>query len=606
MLKSTKIFIMRGFFFLVIGLCFAVSCKKSTDPIAQFPAPTINSFTPATAGTGATVTISGTNFTGTTSVSFGGTPAASFSVVSATAITAVVGSGATGSISITTPGGTASLAGFNFSTVSTQSNPQHGLVSATSLGEKNTTTKVQKIKFNLAWKNSWRDAINYDGVWLFVKYKTGSNSWKHATLSTSSADHTTGSLLGSATILPTSDGKGVYFFRTNNGSGDIASNDVQLQWNYGIDGLADNDVVQVMVYSIEMVYIPQGAFNIGDGLSIGRFHQGGNTTLPFLVNNAAINFGNTTGSLWADNTTATLPGGGLGSSPWDNPSGSLNANYPTGYNAFWMMKYEISMGQYCDFLNSLSATISQSLLTNTTEMATNGAACNPCRFNIQTGTQYTTTSPTRAMNWMQWQDATAFSDWAALRPMTELEYEKANRGANQPAVAGEYSWGSTIIKGFSSIVGVDGSGMETTNPADANTHYSGFGNPGIGIVQGPVRVGIHQTNSTRELRGESFYKVQDLSGNVVEMCITLGNPNGRNYNGANGNGELNSNGAADVSGWPLATSITAQVPNGGWGFRGGDFWNNELDLRVSARNVATFAGARRLFGLGYRAVRTAN
>jgi len=43
----------------------------------------------------------------------------------------------------------------------------------------------------------------------------------------------------------------------------------------------------------------------------------------------------------------------------------------------------------------------------------------------------------------------------------------------------------------------------------------------------------------------------------------------------------------------------------GWGYRGGDFYNPELDLRVSARNVATFAGARRLFGLGFRAVKSA-
>jgi formylglycine-generating enzyme required for sulfatase activity len=527
--------------------------------------------------------------------------------VSAKSITAVVGAGASGNVTVTTPNGTASLAGFMFMASNPQSNPQYGLVSATTLGEKNITAKLQKIRFNLAWKNSWREVINYDAVWLFVKYKTSTTTnWRHATLSTVGSDHLTGSQATAATILPASDGKGAYYYRTNVGNGDMLSNDVQLQWNYGVDGVSDNETIQVLVYSLEMVYIPQGSFNIGDGRSIGRFHNGGNTAQPFLVNNSAINFGNNAGSLWADNTVASLPGGAAGPSPWDYPSGTLNANYPTGYNAFWMMKYEITMGQYADFLNSLPTAIAQNLITNPDERAANGAACNPCRFNIQTGTQYTTTSPTRAMNWMQWQDATAFSDWAALRPMTELEFEKANRGANQNAVAGEYSWGTTTIKAFSSLVGTDGSGIETTNPADANTHYSGFGNPGIGIVQGPVRVGIHQAKATRELKGESYYKVQDLSGNVVEMCITLGNANGRNYSGANGNGELNTNGKADVSGWPLANTIAAQVPNGGWGFRGGDFWNSELDLRVSARNVTTFAGARRLFGLGYRAVRSAN
>jgi len=80
-------------------------------------APTITSFTPTTAGTGATVTITGTNLTGVTAVSFGGMAASSFLVNSSTNITAVVGAGASGNVSVTTSGGIASLAGFIYSPV---------------------------------------------------------------------------------------------------------------------------------------------------------------------------------------------------------------------------------------------------------------------------------------------------------------------------------------------------------------------------------------------------------------------------------------------------------------------------------------------------------
>lgn len=78
------------------------------------PAPTVSSFTPTSAGSGAVITITGTNFSGVPTVTFGGTAASSVSLVSATTITAVVGAGSSGSLSVTTLGGTAGLAGFTF------------------------------------------------------------------------------------------------------------------------------------------------------------------------------------------------------------------------------------------------------------------------------------------------------------------------------------------------------------------------------------------------------------------------------------------------------------------------------------------------------------
>lgn len=76
--------------------------------------PVISSFAPTAAGAGTTVTITGANFTGTTAVSFGGTAASSFNVVNNTTITAVVGSGASGLVSVTNTFGTGTLAGFTF------------------------------------------------------------------------------------------------------------------------------------------------------------------------------------------------------------------------------------------------------------------------------------------------------------------------------------------------------------------------------------------------------------------------------------------------------------------------------------------------------------
>jgi hypothetical protein len=67
--------------------------------------PIFASFSPFTAGVGETVTIKGKNLSGVTAVSFGGTPAASFTIVSDSVITAVVATGTSGSVTITTPTG---------------------------------------------------------------------------------------------------------------------------------------------------------------------------------------------------------------------------------------------------------------------------------------------------------------------------------------------------------------------------------------------------------------------------------------------------------------------------------------------------------------------
>jgi len=73
--------------------------------------PTITSFTPTSGLVGASVTISGANFTGATAVKFNGTTA-TFSVTSSTTIQTSVPAGATnGPLSVTTSAGTATSAG---------------------------------------------------------------------------------------------------------------------------------------------------------------------------------------------------------------------------------------------------------------------------------------------------------------------------------------------------------------------------------------------------------------------------------------------------------------------------------------------------------------
>jgi sugar lactone lactonase YvrE/Leucine-rich repeat (LRR) protein len=89
---------------------------RTNNAIRRVTTPSIvTAFTPTSAGPGDVVTITGINFTGATQVQFGGVNAASYTVVDANTITATpAAGGATGSVSVTAPLGTSSLAGFTF------------------------------------------------------------------------------------------------------------------------------------------------------------------------------------------------------------------------------------------------------------------------------------------------------------------------------------------------------------------------------------------------------------------------------------------------------------------------------------------------------------
>jgi hypothetical protein len=81
------------------------------DNFTYYLTPSISTINPVQGGSGTIVTINGANLTGATAVSFGSKAAASFNIISDTRIEATLGSGATGTVSITTPGGTATSAG---------------------------------------------------------------------------------------------------------------------------------------------------------------------------------------------------------------------------------------------------------------------------------------------------------------------------------------------------------------------------------------------------------------------------------------------------------------------------------------------------------------
>ncbi len=417
------------------------------------------------------------------------------------------------------------------------------------------------LNFNVSWDNSWRTnttaPYNYDAVWLFVKYRDCATlQWNHANIDSAS------------TVSPlmtdtTTDQKGVMIYRSSNGTGNISNANVSLR----MVGLPSGNF-DFSVFGVEMVYVPQDSFTLGDGSATYTFRTGPTITQPFRVlSENAITVSSTGLDLFA---AANIV------------AGSIPASYPKGYRAFYCMKYEISQEQYADFLNTLTST--------------QAAA----RYPITAANRYTiagawptivATAPNRAVNFLGWDDLLTYLDWSALRPMSELEYEKACRG-KATYVPDEYAWGTGLIVDANTPVN-DGTATESvSNPIPAGTGIANYGNNN---VLGTFRNGFAGTGTTNRLQlGASYYGICELSGNVYETIEAAGSVAGRAFIPNHGNGNITPVGLWDVPGW---------TPTAGSGLRGGSWSSAVADLRTSDRSIAITSAVSRTASQGGRGVR---
>jgi formylglycine-generating enzyme required for sulfatase activity len=465
------------------------------------------------------------------------------------------------------------------------------------------------VKFTLSWENSWRTSTgpsNWDAAWVFIKYRKDSGEWKQAWLNNTGHIVVAGSSVNVGLLTPSAayndnsnPGLGAFVYRSTDGSGNYTAN-VELRWNYGIQGLDQASIIDLKVVAVEMVYVTQGDFNVGGG--DGNPHYTSTT-----INTATA-------------TTASTGTGSLGGKAGGYPTSTVtpsSATWPNGWSAFYCMKYEVSQQQYVDFLNTLTyaqqvtrTSISPTSAPGTSALALNNENRNgidvevsgnsvsgtPAKYgcNLDGDASYGEANDGGdiACNYIMWPDLTAFLDWAGLRPMTELEFEKACRGKDQPAVMGEFAWGNSSATAAISI-GNSGTASETAGNSGANAVFGSQT-----LVNGPLRVGSFAGATTnRAQAGASYYGIMDLSGNLWDRAVTTDNIEGRTYAGTHGNGMLTTNGEADAVSWPDNSGL-------GSGYRGGDWINPTTHMRVSDRNAASFPTNYRALTYGGRGLRS--
>ena len=467
---------------------------------------------------------------------------------------------------------------------------------------------TQLVTFTLSWENSWylsSSPNNWDAVWVFVKFRQCSSNASttastHGTLSSTLSNHsytnleamtsvtwngssgTTGSASQGASMDFTD---GIMLRRSATGSGSLSSSVSLKITNLPASGTA----ITLNVFGIEMVYVPTADFSLGDGNgtsgSYGKFGVAATAAaLPMSITSSYETGAQTFYTYNLPTQTVT----------------SVPAAWPKGNYGFYIMKYEISQGQYCMFLNDLIT------VASTNRYPSNYTTNRNRTYGINGS--YSSDRPDRAQNYLSWDDVSAYLDWACLRPLTESEYEKACRGT-AAVVNLEYAWGSTSITAGLTFTNLGENGSETFTTASANCTYNNQTFVNGDATTGPARVGIYATpSSNRVTAGASFYGVLDLTGNVREYYIGIHSTGASNtFTRTWGDGSLDANGRHDVGGgWPAGSATNADAATTNIVIDRGGSWNTttttfmNLSSRYHAYNATNYTRINTSGGRGGR------
>ena len=439
------------------------------------------------------------------------------------------------------------------------------------------------FSFVVSWDNSWHNDRNFDAAWVFLKFQTG-NGYQHAYLKPGSAEMIwkESNQMPDAGFEVSENGAGMMIYPSEEHRGRVSYRVFVEMDTSRVDidrWLKFGNYDHLLGYGIEMVYISEGRFTLGDPsdrvLQEGAFYRSdrnGERNGLYEITSAdqVIEVGPNRGNLYYQVDQAQYQG---------DQRGPILASYPNGYGAFYLMKYEITQGDYATFLNSINTT-AQAFRANfgSTEYSTLGGT-----IRLNGDGQYLTDTPRRRNVFMAWDDMMAFYDWAGMRPYTELEYTKAARGPLEPQPL-EYAWNTT-------------SKDDMLRRIDPRTHAQTMLNS---MDESQL------TEQNRELFGASYYWVMDLSGSMWEKVVTVGDSVGRAFTGIHGDGFLGYGGDANVEGWP-----SGNFGSFGYGYRGGGYYGkadlydrNPFNL-LAFRRYGAWSGGPRNSAYGGRGAVTA-
>ncbi len=446
-------------------------------------------------------------------------------------------------------------------------------------------------RFSVRWDNAWNNDVNHDSAWIFAKV------WgRRADADIQSATRSVhGRVIGTPKVVDNlvkggpdarfivADDKGGFFVHTADKYQGPVGWTIEVEYDFA--SLAEfrrfNRFAEI--HGVEMVHIPEGSFKAGlvselDMRFAGFYQSDHNGAFkgpyPIHSESQTIEVNPNDGALYYQVANAAARRG--------DQTGVIPAAFPKGYNAFTIMKYELNEGQYAAFLNDLEP-IARALHSGFLDP---GYADAFGGLEIKND-KVTSATPTRSANFIRWSDGLAWLDWAALRPVTELEYEKAARGTDEP-IARAFPWGTA---------------------SKAKLMWGPAENRQWGMLDGGAGPEA-LTHANLERYGVSPYWVFDLAGGLWERTVTIGDADGRAFAGSHGDGLLDTNGFATNSDWPTRVSVDGDGT--GFGYRGGANYGgrrlyNEFNPHspVSYRTFGSWSGNGLHRAYGFRGGRSA-
>ena len=428
--------------------------------------------------------------------------------------------------------------------------------------------------FNISWNNSWNNDKNNDAVWVFFKSIPRNGQAHHISVLPNSHIEVVNF---SDRQVPlefdtVEDSTGLFISPSGRFRGNIHAT-VKISLERNQFNSIRNRTSLFRVFGIEMVKVPEGSFTLGEpgetARSFGSIYNPKSSSLPEISNERSEIVIGESGDIYYQNHEGYE----------GDQTGTLSSDFPKGVSPFYMMKYEISEGQYVSFLNSLKG-----------DMLALRDITRADYYSIDGGTihfeenQFKTNYEQKPAILLSWTDMMAFADWAALRPMTEFEFTKASRGPRTP-IEYEFPWGTNSKYQVQRLPDQDGMLAMRNNWTEEML-----------------------SEENLPLFGASYYWIMDLSGSLWERMVTIGHEQGRAFVGSHGDGILSQYGTTTNTDWP-----SGEVESGGVGFRGGGFYGYTREYHsynpfspISYRPYGGWHGVERNKAYGGRLVRTSN